>query len=230
MRKEGLSELKKGEIKEILKGKFEKYLPEFKYANYDSRQYNFQRTKEYGNFTVWETLHVSFSLKHKNFSCSVSSRVNKNLISSNSYNTNLLNPHVDLIFLKKGTRVIAIEDAYYFSNGKTDVTTKVVEQICKDFVMYGVPFLDRQFESLQTNKILNTGLNYIQQLKVNKQELGLQINAEMKQVGYITSRLKHPIFVSLKETLQAIPQQAGEDKQKIPGLVFELLELLWTEQ
>jgi hypothetical protein len=199
-------------------------------VNYKSSQYNFQRTKEHKDFAVWETLHVLFSLNDKNFSCSVSSRLNRDYVNSKSYNIGLVNPHVDLITLKKGTGVARIEEAYYFHNGKVQTTTKLVEQICKDFVMYGVPFLDKQFERLRTNQIVNAGLDYIQQLQADRQELKLQINNELKQVGYVASRLTNSVYVNLKEKLQIVPNQTQEDRQKISGLAYELLELLWTDQ
>jgi hypothetical protein len=175
-------------------------------------------------------LHVLFSLNGKNFSCSVSSRLNKEYVSSKSYNIGRINPHVDLIALKRGTGVVGIEEAYYFHNGKVQTTTRLVGQICKDFTAHGVPFLNKHFERLRTNQIVNAGLNYIKQLQEDSQELQSQINNELKQVGYVASRLMHPAYVNLKETLQAIPNQTLEDRQNMPGLAYELLELLWTEQ
>jgi hypothetical protein len=223
-------ELKKGEIKGILINGFKKHLPEFEFADYRGNQYNFQRTRKHREFTVWETLHVLFSLNDKNFACSVSSRLNKDYVTSKSYNIELINPHVDLIALKKGRGVVGIEEAYYFHNGKVHTTTKLVEQICKDFVAHGVPFLDRQYDRLKSNEIVNAGLNYIQQLHIDRQTLKYEINNELKQVGYIASRLTHPVYVNLKEILQAVPKQTREDRQKISGFACELLELFWTAQ
>jgi hypothetical protein len=222
-------ELKKGEIKGILINSFQSHLPEFKFSNYKSSQYNFQRTRERKGFTVWETLHVLFSLGDKNFSCSISSRLNKDYGSSKSYDNGLINPHVDLIALKKGTGAVGIEEAHYFHNGKIQTTTKSVEQICKDFVDYGVPFLDDQYDRLNTNQIVNEGLGYIQQLGVDRQTLKSEINNELKQVGYVASRLTHPVYVDLKETLQSIQSQTREDRQKIPKLAYDLLGLLWID-
>ena len=231
MTKEDTSpELKKGEIKGILINIFQSHLSEFKFTNYKSSQYNFQRIREHKGFKVWETLHVLFSLSEKNFSCSVSSRLNKDYVSSKSYDIGLINPHVDLITLKKGTGVVGIEEAYYFHNGKIQTTTKLVEQICKDFVDYGVPFLDKQYHCLKTNGIVNAGLDYIQQLQVDRETLKLELSNELKEVGYVASRLTHSVYVNLKETLQSIPNQTREDRQKIPGFAYELLEFLWTNQ
>ncbi len=223
-------ELKKGEIKAILINNFQRHLPEFKFTNYKSSKYNFQRIRKHKEFTVWETMHVLFSLGDKNSSCSVSTRLNKDYVSSKSYDIGLINPHVDLITLKKGTGVVGIEEAYYFHNGKIQSTTELVEQIYKDFFDYGVPFLDKQYDRLKTNQIINEGLDYIQQLQVDRQTLKLEINNELKQVGYVASRLTHPIYVNLKQTLQSIPNQTREDRQNIPGVTYDLLDLLWTDQ
>ena len=73
-------------------------------------------------------------------------------------------------------------------------------------------------------------MDYIQQLQLDRQTLKLEINNELKQVGYVASRVTHPIYVNLKQTLQSIPNQTREDRQKIPGVAFDLLELLWTDQ
>lgn len=230
MTKDTSPELKKGEIKGILIDSFKRHLPEFEFGNYKSSEYNFQRTRNHRGFTIWEALHVMFSLGNKNFACSVSSRINKTYRSSKSYNVGLINPHVDLVTLKEGTGVVAIEEAYYFHNGKLSTTAKVVEQICNDFVAYGVPFLDKQYSCLRSNSIVKAGLDYIQQLQIDGRKLQSEINNELKQCGYVASRLTHPVYRNLKETLQSIGNQTREDRQKIPGLACELLELLWVEQ
>lgn len=223
-------ELKRGEIKGILINSFQKHLPDFTFSSYKGGQYNFQRTKQYKEFTIWETLHVLFLLSDKNFSCSISSRLNKNHSNLKSYNTGLINPHIDLITLKKGTGAVNIEEASYFHNGKVQTTTNLVNQIANDFLHYGIPFLHEQFNQLLSSQIINVGLEHIKNLKVDPQKLRTEIDTELKQVGYITSRLTHPIYFNLKETLQNIPNQTREDRQHIPSFSYELIELLWSSQ
>ena len=134
-------ELKRGQIKTILTEQVSNVLPDFEFKVYKGSEYKFGRTRNFRSYRLTETLHIIFGLKDRNFACSVSSSLNSNYADSNSYNTGFINPHTDLIVLKKGTGVIPIDEAYYFHNGRVKTTTKVVEQIIKDYKDFGIPFL-----------------------------------------------------------------------------------------
>ena len=89
-------ELKKGDIKQILIQTAGEVLPDFEFLAYKNSCYLFQRLRQVNNLTVYEVLHIIFTLKDKNFACSIASRLNPEYIFSNQYNIGLLNPHKDL--------------------------------------------------------------------------------------------------------------------------------------
>jgi len=223
--KDGSPELKRGEVKMILISEFEKHLPDFEFLEYRSGCYTFENIKSLNGQKVYEHLHVIFALKDRNFSCSIASRVNKNYIRSNSYNTGLMNPHKNLIVLKKGTGVIPVEEAYYFHNGQVKTTTKIVNKIAKDFKRYGLPFLNKQFKQLKKSSLIKNGLDFINGLNIEKQ-LILEKNA----VGQESIDLKSRTYLTLKSQLQSIKGIDRETRKEIPGLAYELLDFYRDEK
>ncbi len=221
-------ELKKGEIKQILIQAASEILPEFKFLAYKSSNYIFQRRRQVNNLTVYEVIHIVFTLKDRNFACSIASRLNSEYILSNQYNIGLLNPHQDLNVLKHNSGVLNIQDAYYFHNGKVETTLKTVKEIFGDYKKYGLPFLDKQNEQLKSNLIIKNGLEYIDTLNINKENLKNEITEELNKCSLLLSNLKHPIFIDLKEKLQSVIGQGKEDRQLIPKTAYELLEIYWT--
>lgn len=223
-------ELKKGEIKSILLNQADKFANDFPFTSYKNSRYTFQRQRAHKNHTVYETLQIVFGLKDRNFSCSVASRLNPTYINSGNYNGGLINPHVDLIVLKKGTGVIPVEEAYYFHNGRVARTTKITEQIFNDFVSFGQPFIDKQYKRLRDNELINTGLEIIGTLKYDTKLLKNEIEYELKNGGHLISSIKHPVYIELKETLQSIPNQTREERKEISRLAFDLIELYYTDR
>lgn len=221
-------ELKKGEIKQILIQTASEILPDFEFLTYKNSCYTFQRLRQVNNLTVHELLHVIFTLKDKNFACSIASRLNSEYIFSNQYNIGLLNPHKDLKVLRHNSGALNIEDAYYFHNGQVETTTKTVKEIFGDFKRYGLPFLDKQVERLISNSIVERGLDYIDDLQTEKKKLKTDITEELNKGGLLLSSIKHPIYVDLKEKLQSVSGQSKDDRQKIPKTAHELLEIYWT--
>ena len=221
-------ELKKGEIKQILIQSASEVLPDFAFLAYKNSCYSFQRLRQVNNLTVYEILHIIFTLKDKNFACSIASRLNTEYIVSNQYNIGLINPHQDLKVLRYNSGALNIQDAYYFHNGQVETTTKIVKEIFGDFKKYGLPFLDKQFERLKSNSIVKRGFDYIDDLQIDKQKLKTEITEDLNKGGLLLSSIKHPIYVDLKEKLQLVSGQSKEDRQIIPKTAHELLELYWT--
>ena len=221
-------ELKKGEIKQILIQTASEVLPGFEFLAYKNSCYSFQRLRQVNNLTVHEILHVIFTLKDKNFACSISSSLNPVYIFSNHYNTGLLNPHKDLKVLRHNSGALNIEDAYYFHNGQVETTTKTVKEIFGDFKKYGLPFLDKQIESLKTNEIVKCGFEYIDKLQIDKDKLKKEITEELNKGGLLAPNIKHPIYIDLKEKLFFVNGLTRDDRRVIPKTAHELLELYWT--
>jgi hypothetical protein len=221
-------ELKKGEIKQILIQTASEILPDFEYLVYKNGCYTFQRLRAVNNLTVHETLHVIFTIKDKKFACSIASRLNQEYIFSNQYNIGLLNPHIDLKVLRHNSGALNIQDAYYFHNGQVETTTKIIKEIFADFKKYGLPFLDEQLEKLKSNAIVKCGFDYIDDLQTDTVKLKTEITDELNNGGLLLSRIKHPVYVELKDKLQSVSGQSKDDRQKIPKTAHELLELYWT--
>ena len=221
-------ELKKGEIKQILIQTASEVLPDFEFLAYKNSCYSFQRLRRVNNLTVHEILHIIFTLKDKNFACSIASRLNPEFIFSNQYNIGLLNPHKDLKVLRHNSGALNIEDAYYFHNGQVETTTKTVKEIFGDFKKYGLPFLDKQVERLKTNEIVKCGFEYIDKLQTDKDNLKKEITEELNKDGLLVTSIKHPIYIDLKDKMNSISGQTKEDRQKISKAAHELLEIYWT--
>ena len=221
-------ELKKGEIKQILIQTANEILPDFEFLAYKNSCYTFQRLRQVNDLKVYETLHIILALKDRNFACSIASRLNPEYIFVNHYNTGLINPHKDLKVLRHNTGALNIQDAYYFHNGQVETTTKTVKEIFGDFKKYGLPFLDKQLERLKTNAIIKSGIDYINSLQTDQENLKKEITEELNKGGLLLSSLKHPIYLELKERLQSISGKSKEDRQLIPKAAHELLEIYWT--
>lgn len=226
-KKDNSPELKKGEIKQILIQTANEILPDFDFLTYKNSCYIFQRIRQVNGLNVYETLHIIFTLKDKNFACSIASRLNPEYIFSNQYNIGLLNPHTDLKVLRHNSGVLKIEDAYYFHNGQVETSTKTVKEIFADFKKYGIPFLDQQFKNLKSNALIKYGLEYLDNLQTNKENLKREITDDLNKGSLLLSSIKHPIYLDLKDKLQSISGQSKDDRLKIPKTTSELLELYW---
>lgn len=203
-------------------------LPDFEFLAYKNSCYTFQRLRQVNNLTVHEILHIIFSLKDKYFACSIASRLNPKYIFSNQYNIGLLNPHKDLKVLRHNSGALNIQDAYYFHNGQVETTTKTVKEIFGDFKKYGLAFLDEQLEKLKSNAIIKCGFDFIDDLQNDKGKLKKEISEELNKGGLLISRIKHPVYIDLKEKMLSLSGQSKDDRQKVPKTAHELLEIYWT--
>ena len=223
-KEDGSPTLKRGEVKQILIQTANELLPDFKFLDYKSSSYNFQRTRQVNGWTKYELLYIGFSLAGRSFSCSIASVINPELIHLNAYNIGLINPHTDLKVLKHNTGALGIDEAYYFHNGHVATTMQTVRELFQDYITYGLPFLDKQLVRLQTNEIVKAGLDYIGKLKMDKESL----KNEFEQIR--GSFDKHPLHIDLKKSMQAVPRQSREDRQLIPYITTELLEMYWENE
>jgi hypothetical protein len=222
-------DLKKGEVKALLANSFKTILPDFEFGTYKNSTYYSQRTRTLQGYEVYESLNVIFGLKDKMFSCSVASVFNKSYLYTSTYNNGFLTGHVDLLVIKSGSGASKIEDSYYWHNGKIATVDKVVNQIARDFRDFGLNYLDIRFKKIETSDLVRQGLSLIQTLTVDKDELKKEIETERKKAEYVVSRIKHPLFIQLRDMLQNVPDESREDRQKISGLTFELLELYYDK-
>ncbi len=221
------AELKNGEIKQILIHTANEVLPDFEFLAYKNGYYVFQRLRQVKGLTVYESLHINFSLKERRFVCSIASRLNQEYLFVDYYNIGLINPHKDLKVLRQSTST-TVQDACYLHNGHVETATHVVNEIFQDYKMFGSVFLDKQFERLNTNEIIKCGLAFIDTLNVDKGALKRELEGELNEGGQCLSNLKHPIYLTLKEKLQSIGGQYREDRKLISKTAYELLEVYWS--
>ena len=73
-----------------------------------------------------------------------------------------------------------------------------------DLEKYGVAFLDSQMNNLNTNPLIVEGLRLVKSLDYDAVELKKEIESEQRDNGHVITRLKHPIYIELKESLQKI--------------------------
>lgn len=223
-KKDDSPELKRGQVKQILISEFERELPEFNFLEYRNGCYIFENIRTINGRNVYEHLHIIFALKDRNFCCSVASRINKSYMTSNSYNTGLINRHIDLIVLKKGTGIIPVEEAYYFHNGQVQTTTDIVKQIAKDFNKFGKSFLQKQAKQFEKSDLLKTGFSFIENLEIDKSELKEQMEKDLNSGGHLISSIKNDTYLKLKSELQNVKGTDRDTRKNIPKLTYELLD------
>ena len=141
-----------------------------------------------------------------------------------AYNSGFLVGHADLLEIKSGTGILKMEDSAYWHNGKIAMTRKVIDQITRDIQDFGLPYLDARFRKLETSALIQFGLDIISNQSLDKSELKEQIEKELRREKAVISRIKHPLYIELRDKLQRIPGQTREDRQEIPRLAFELIE------
>jgi hypothetical protein len=221
-------ELKNGEIKQILIRSANEILPDFEFLAYKKRCYIFQRLRYVNELRVYETLNIFFSLQEKIFACQIASRLNPEYVFINDYNIGLINPCRDLKVLRHNRGILNYKDAYYFHDGQVETTKIIVNEIFSDYKKYGLPFLNQQLYRLKSNAIIGCGLEYIDNLQTDKENLQKEITKELNECELLLSRLKHPIYLDIKAKMRSISGQSKDDRGLIPKLSYELLELYWT--
>ncbi|GAA5021805.1 hypothetical protein GCM10011506_02150 [Marivirga lumbricoides] len=224
------SELKRGEFKKIILPLMEKHFPDFQFTSYKNQYYSFLRTRQIGPLKIFESFDIAFALKDKICACSVASRLNPFFVGRSGYNTGWINPHCDLISQKRGIGITPLEDAYYYHNGRIETTTRVIHEIISDLENYGLVFLDNQINNLSANPLIIVGLRLINSIEYDITKLKAEIEAEQNNKGHVITRLKHPIYVELKESLQKMEGISRENRQEIPKLAYELIEMIMLNE
>lgn len=220
--------LKAGEIKGILISMSNQFFPDFEFVAYKTGFYTFQRIRVVGEYRVFQKFHIGFSLKGGAFSCSLAWSFNPSYIHNHHYNSGPFNLYVDLIQLKRGPGGVPVEEAYYYHNGMLERTTQVGAEIFVDLKTYGIPYMDKKFAELARSEITHAGLDFLRRLEVDRDELKQAIESELASGGHLISSIKHPKYINLKKTLQAVPGQSREMRKRLPKAALELLEVYWS--
>lgn len=218
--------LKRGEFKKMLMEEMEA-LPDFDFLHHKGGTYHFGRVRNFNQYPVYEGIHINFSLKEGVINGSVSSNFNPTYRFTNSYHTGILNSHHDLLSLKRGAGITQDPAAAYFHNGQVDTTKRTIAQLVNDLLKVGLSFFDKRSLAFRSNQLLPTGLAFTDQLSSPKDELRAAFEQEMREVKFEITRIKHPLYLELKQSLQALSDQPRELRQQIPGLAFSLIELYY---
>lgn len=129
----------------------------------------------------------------------------------------MINPHTDLIVLKKGTGALDLSEAYYYHDGKFETIMIVVREIFKDFRKYGLDLLNKQLNRLLHNQIIKDGLSYLRSIP-------------NPQIKVADNTLREKLQLELKGLLFAIEGQTREDRKEIVRTARELIDLYWDNQ
>lgn len=218
-------ELKRGEFKKILLSLMSTSFPVFEFIDYKNQCYAFRRTLKINQHEVIEGINFTFSLKEKLCNCSVESRLDHRYVGRSAYNTGLINPHIDLITLKLDKGVLSFQEAHYHHTGRVKSTTDMTQKIISDLEIYGQRFFKNQQENLKSNELLKSGLKILMTLGQLPSTVKLEIQDELKVKEYMISRIRHPLYLEIKENLQGIEGLTRELRREIPRLAYELLEL-----
>ncbi len=223
-------ELKRGEFKKLLIERMEVKLPDFEFDQYKNSAYHFKRIRNFGRYPIYEDLHINFSLKEEVICCSLSSNFNPTYRFTSNYQTGVLSNHLDLLELKHGAGIASLDEpafSYYSHNGRVSSVAKAMALFIDDYSSVGMDFLESRLNSFSSNELLRFGLEFMDKTSANTEQLKKEFEAQLKAVEYVTSRIKHPMYIELKEKLQSIPNQTKELRQQIPKLAFSLIEMYY---
>lgn len=214
--------LRKSELKPLLVRQM-KEQPDFRFLTFATGVFYFQRKRSFRNYELKEMLHLVYSFTDHTMQASISSRLNPVHTLNPIYNNGLINPHVDLKTLK-GSNVIP-GNASYSCNGRIDSVREMVKAMVDDFSGIGITWFDQRLKSLESDPMINTGLDFIEDWDFDKTMLGNELQLQLRKAKFRFDRVRHPLINQFKHQLESIGGQSREARQEIPRLAFDLAEL-----
>lgn len=219
------STFKHSEIKLLLTEKMKRFHPSFRFLTAATGVYHFQRIKDFRDYDLREAIHFVFSQVDYSMHVSISSRLNNVHTLTPAYNDGLINPHVDLGALVKHQNVYPSDDTAYHSDGSIDSLTTIINQAIDHFGTEGLSYLESRSDDLQTNALVNIGIDITEMWRHDRTMLRNELSVQLRRAKLMVNKLRHPVCNELKEQLEAIPDLSTQDRQQIPRLAFELMEL-----
>ena len=220
-----LSLFKKTAIKSLLTERMKREHPSFKFLTYATGVFHFQRKRSFRNREIKEALHLVFSIEDRSMRASISSRLNPVHTLTPVYNSGFVNPHVDMLAIRNGNNVYPTDDTAYYCNDDEESLVAMIDQMIADFGSAAVPWFETRWNDLQTNALVNTGLDIIAMWDCDKTMLRNEIRIQLRRAKLIARNIRHPACTELKGRLLAIPAQTPGAYHEIPRLAFELIEL-----
>ncbi|MEI9921138.1 MAG: hypothetical protein WDO14_20430 [Bacteroidota bacterium] len=215
---------KKATIKSLLTERMKRDHPSFRFLTYATGVFHFQRKRSFRNREVKEALHLVFS-EDCSMHASISSRLNPIHTLTPVYNSGFINPHVDMIAIRDGNSVFPTNDTLYHCMDDHESLAAMIDQVIGDFGNVAIPWFESRWSDLQTNALVNTGLDIIASWDLDKTMLRNEIRIQLRRAKLVSRNVRHPACTEVKNKLLAIPGQSPEAYHEIPRLAFELIEL-----
>ena len=216
---------KKTAIKSLLTERMKRDHPTFKFLTYTTGVFHFQRKRSFRNREIKEALHLVFSAEDYSMHASISSRLNPVHTLTPVYNSGFINPHVDMLAIQNSNNVYPTNDTAYHCDDDQESLTAMIDQVIADFGNAAVPWLENRWTDLQTNQLVNSGLDIIDAWDLDKTMLRNEIRIQLRRAKLVARNVRHPVCTGLRNKLLAIPDQTSEAYHEIPRLAFELIEL-----
>jgi hypothetical protein len=220
-----VSVFKKNTLKSLLTERMKQHYPSFKFLTYATGVFHFQRRRAFRGREVKEALHLVFSFEDCTMHASISSRLNPVHTLTPVYNSGFINPHVDMVAMRNGSNVYPSNETAYHCDDDADSLAAMIDQLIADFGSTAIPWFDARWNDLQTNGLVNTGLDIIAAWDLDKTMLRNEIRIQLRRTRLVARNIRHPACTMLKNKLLAIPGQTAEAYHEIPRLAFELIEL-----
>ncbi|HEX8061362.1 MAG TPA: hypothetical protein VF473_10525 [Cyclobacteriaceae bacterium] len=216
---------KKTTIKSLLTDRIKHHHPTFKFLTFATGVYHFQRKRSFRNREIKEALHLVFSAEEQSLRASISSRLNPVHTLTPVYNSGFINPHVDMVAIKYGSNVFPTNNTAYHCDDDHESLVAMIDQGVSDFGTAAIPWFDNRWSDLQTNQLVNCGLDIIAAWDYDKTMLRNEIRIQLRRAKLVARNVRHPVCTELKSKLLTIPGQTSEAYHEIPRLAFELIEL-----
>jgi hypothetical protein len=216
---------KKATIKSLLTERMKRHHPSFRFLTYATGVFHFQRKRSFRNMELKEGLHLVFSAEDRHMHASISSRLNHVHTLTPVYNSGFINPHVDMLAIRNGSNVYPTTNTAYHCDDDHEDLVAMIDQAIADFGNAAVPWFENRWNDLQSNPLVNKGLDIIAAWDLDKTMLRNEIRIQLRRAKLVPRNVRHPVCTELKNKLLAIPGQTSEAYFEIPRLAFELIEL-----
>jgi hypothetical protein len=216
---------KKNELKALLTERMKRDHASFRSLALANGVFHFQRPRPFRGYGLKEALHLVFSFTGRTLHASVSSRLNPIHTLTPVYNRGFINPHVDLVAIKNNNSVFPSDETAYRFSRDPETVVAAIDSMFADFNAVGAPYFIARWNELQTNPLINGGIDIIKSWDLNKALLRNELDVQLRKAKLIPSNVRHPLINEIKERLLAIPGQPAESYEGVPRLAFELMEL-----
>ncbi len=196
---------------------------DFKFMCFATGVYHFYRLREFHDFNMREMLHVVYFFDERRMQCSLSSRMNAIHLLSPVYNDGVVNPHADLLAIKRGRSFFPEKNVAYGCDGSEGGAWSMVQGMLHDFKTFGIPWFEQRFEELKASALVRAGLRELDAWELDKAILKNDLCKHMRRVHHRVEKLRHPIFHELVNSMSTAAPL--EPMSNVRRTALELVEL-----